>query len=76
MDRNRNERNENVRGEDAFEMDKSFGLGVLLKLTKTSVDGIQIWEREGKLTANVGRTELGRAVDRTIKAHHINLKVK
>lgn len=76
MDRMKSNEKKQVRKENSFEMAKSFGLGVLLKLTKTSVGGIKIWEREGKLRSNVGRAELCLAVDKTIKAHHINLKVK
>ena len=58
-----------------FEMSKTFGLGVLLKLTKTKASGIQITENRGKLTANVSMRELIQAVDATMAFHNIRLKM-
>ena len=60
--------------EKPFEITKTFGLGVLLKLTKTNVGGIEIKEKQGKLTANVSTSELIKAVDATIEGHNIKLQ--
>jgi hypothetical protein len=59
-----------------FEIKKTFGLGVLLKLTKKSVSGIEISTKGNKFTSNVSLSELSDAVDTTIKAHNIRLKIK
>lgn len=64
------------RNDKPFEMVKSFGLGVLLKLTKTNVGGITIREQNGRFLSNVGRAELQMAVDKTIRDHHIRLRTK
>lgn len=58
-----------------FEITKTFGLGVLLKLTKTCIRGIEIKERQGKLTANVSTGEIIKAVNATIEGHNIKLRV-
>ncbi len=58
-----------------FEMQKTFGLDVLLKLIKTNVTGLKVIEDDGKLRVNVGFEELSSVVDKTIKAHNINLKI-
>ena len=58
-----------------FEMQKTFGLGVLLKLIKANISGLKIVETGGKLRFNIGVDELKSAVDRAIKKHNINLKV-
>jgi len=58
-----------------FEMEKSFGLGVLLKLTQKNVPGIEISSNGNKFTSNVTMNTLNDAVNATIKAHHIRLKV-
>lgn len=57
-----------------FEIEKSFGLGVLLKLTQKHVDGIQISSRGDKLVSNVNNETLKEAVEATIKSHRIVLK--
>jgi hypothetical protein len=59
-----------------FEIKKSFGLGVLLKLTKKNIKGIEITTDGDKFTSNVSLTELSKAVETTIKAHNIRLKIK
>ncbi len=59
-----------------FEVEKSFGMGVLLKLTKKSVSGVEIFSDGEKFTANVSMDELSHAVDSTLKEHNIRLKVK
>ncbi len=61
--------------ETPFEIRKTFGLGVLLKLTKTRVHGIEIKEKHGKLTSNITMGELIKAVDATIKSHNIRLRM-
>ena len=61
--------------EKAFEMPKTFGLGVLLKLTKTRVNGVEIHERQGKLVSNLSMGELIKAVDSTIEAHNIRIQM-
>ena len=59
-----------------FEIKKTFGLGVLLKLTKKNVEGIEITSNGDKFTSNVSLNELSKAVETTIKAHNIHLKIK
>ena len=59
-----------------FEVEKTFGLGVLLKLTKKSINGVEIYSDGEKLTANMNITQLSTAVDSTLKAHNIKLKIK
>ena len=59
-----------------FEITKTFGLGVLLKLTKKSVEGIEISSNGKKFTSNVTLDRLTKAVNATLKAHHIKLKTK
>lgn len=59
-----------------FEIKKTFGLGVLLKLTKKNVKGIEITTNGDKFTSNVSLNELSEAVETTIKAHNIHLKIK
>lgn len=59
-----------------FEVEKSFGMGVLLKLTKKSNKGIEICSDGEKFTSNVTLNELSSAVDSTLKAHNIRLKIK
>ena len=60
--------------EKPFEITKTFGLGVLLKLTKTNHRGIEITENQGKLTANVSTGEIIKAVNATIEGHNIRLQ--
>jgi len=59
-----------------FEIKKTFGLGVLLKLTKKNIKGIEITTNGDKFTSNVSLNELSKAVETTIKAHNIQLKIK
>ena len=61
--------------EKPFEITKTFGLGVLLKLTKTNIGGIEIRENQGKLTANVSTDEIIKAVNKTIEGHNIRLQL-
>lgn len=59
-----------------FEASKSFGLGVLLKLTKKNTNGIKIFSNGEKFTSNVTLGTLTDAVNATIKTHNIKLKIK
>ena len=58
-----------------FEIKKSFGIGVLLKLTKKKVSGIEIKTQGNHYLSNVPLDELARAVDSVLEEHHIGLKV-
>ncbi len=62
--------------EKPFEVSKTFGLGVLLKLTKKNVSGIEISSNGEKFTSNVNLNTLSDAVNATIEAHNIHLKIK
>lgn len=62
------------RREKPVEIEKTFGIRVLLKLTRTNVEGIKISEKDGRLTSNVSLNELSRAVDATVESHNIRLK--
>lgn len=62
--------------EKPFEVTKTFGLGVLLKLTKKNVRGIEISSNGKTFTSNVSLLKLTDAVNATIKAHHISLKIR
>ncbi len=59
-----------------FEIEKTFGLGVLLKLTKTGTKGIEIATIGNKFKSNVSLNELDQAVKKTIKAHNIKIKTE
>jgi len=59
-----------------FDAKKTFGLSVLLKLTRKSVDGVEISESNGRYTSNLGMEDLNNAVARTMATHHINLKLE
>ncbi len=62
--------------EKNFKMEKTFGLGVLLKLTKKNVRGIEILSNGKTFVSNVTLDKLSAAVDATIKAYNISLKYK
>ena len=59
--------------EKPFEVQKSFGLGVLLKLTQKTTKGINIRTAGDKFKGNVTLNELKDAVENTMKAHNIRL---
>jgi hypothetical protein len=61
---------------DLLEIKKTFGLGVLLKLTKKNATGIEITTVGNKFTSNVSLNELNDAVETTLKTHNIRLKIK
>lgn len=57
-----------------YKIKKTFGLSVLLKLTRQNIKDIKIMEDNGSYTSNLDLAELSRAVDRTIQTHNIRLK--
>ena len=59
-----------------FEVEKSFGMGVLLKLTKKNVSGVEIFSDGEKYTANMSQGELTSVVDSTLELHNIRLKIE
>ena len=59
-----------------FNIKKTFGMGVLLKLTKTTINGIEAFENGGRYTFNVSVEELNRAVNITLENHNISLLAK
>ncbi len=58
-----------------FDVKKTFGISVLLKLTRKNVNGIKISETNGRYRSNLNRDEMNKAVTTTIEAHNINLLV-
>jgi hypothetical protein len=59
-----------------FEVEKSFGLGVLLKLTKKNLKGVDISTRGNKFISNLSRNEMNDAVNRIMQTHNIRIKLK
>lgn len=59
-----------------FEAEKSFGLGVLLKLTQKNTKGVEISSIGDKFTSNLSLNELSDAVQRIMETHNIRLKIK
>jgi hypothetical protein len=59
----------------SFSVKKTFGLSVLLKLTRKSIAGIEIFEKNGRYTSNLGPEEMNKAVTMTMEAHNIALKI-
>ncbi len=59
-----------------FQIEKTFGLGVLLKLTQKNVKGIEINTNGNNFTSNVTMGEMDRAVGAVLKTHNIRLKVE
>ena len=59
-----------------FEVEKTFGLGVLLKLTKKNLKGVEISTSGNKFKSNLTLNELNDAVTRVMEAHNIRLKIK
>ncbi|MCP4718096.1 MAG: hypothetical protein GY860_01450 [Desulfobacteraceae bacterium] len=60
----------------SFEIKKTFGVGVLLKLTKKNIPGIEISTKGNKFTSNLSLNELSDAVNATMKTHNIRIKIK
>ncbi len=59
----------------AFDVKKTFGISVLLKLTRKNVNGIEISETNGRYHSNLDLDEMNKAVTATMEAHNINLLV-
>ncbi len=59
-----------------FEVEKSFGLGVLLKLTQKGLKGVDVSTIGNKFTSTLSRKEMNDAVNRIMQTHNIRLKVK
>ncbi len=60
---------------ELFEVKKTFGLSVLLKLTRKNIDGIEINEVGGKYRSNLTPAQMNQAVTSTLASHNIHLKV-
>ena len=60
----------------AFDVKKTFGLSVLLKLTRKNIGGIEISESNGRYTSNMDLQQLNEAVTTTMETHNINLKLR
>ncbi len=58
-----------------FDVKKTFGISVLLKLTRNNINGIKISETNGRYRSNLGLDEMNKAVTTTMEAHNINLLV-
>ncbi len=58
-----------------FDVKKTFGISVLLKLTRKNVNGIEISETNGRYSSNLDLDEMNKAVTSTMEAHNINLLV-
>lgn len=65
-----------MKNDRPFEVEKTFGLGVLLKLTQKHVSGVEISTRGNKFTSNLSLSEMNDAVQRIMDAHNIRLKIK
>ncbi len=61
--------------DEPFEIEKTFGLGVLLKLTKTNSTEIKILTEGNKFTSNATLNRVTDAVNSTIEKHNIRLKI-
>ena len=60
----------------SFEIEKTFGIDVLLKLTKINNNDILFSESGGKYTFNISMDELKQAVCTTLVNHNISLMVE
>lgn len=58
-----------------FEVKKTFGLSVLLKLTRKNIQGVEIFEHNGQYTSNLDLAELSKAVTKTMDTHNIKLVI-
>ena len=54
---------------------KTFGLGVLMKLTKKNIPGITIDTVGDRLISNVSLDHLKNAVEQTMTSHNIRVKI-
>lgn len=58
-----------------YNIKRTFGMDVLLKLTKTKVHGLKVLECGGKYTFNISAEELSKAVYGTLVSYNICLLV-
>jgi hypothetical protein len=58
-----------------FEVVKTFGLSVLLKLTKMNIKDLEFQTMGDKFTSNVPLSQVTDAVNATIEKHNIQLKL-
>ncbi len=58
----------------SFYIKKTFGLSVLMKLTKKNVQGLEITTVGDQFVSHVSRNTLKDAVENTIAKHHIKVK--
>ena len=63
-------------GNKPFEVERTFGIGVLLKLVKKNTSGLQISSHGEKFVSNVSFNELHDMVDEVLKIHNIGLKIE
>lgn len=64
------------KGNKPFEVEKSFGVGVLLKLTKKNIKGVDISTQGNKFISNLSRSEMNEAVTSIMQTHNIRIKLK
>lgn len=64
------------KGNKPFEVEKSFGVGVLLKLTKKNIKGVDISTQGNKFISNLSRSEMNEAVNSIMQTHNIRIKLK
>ena len=57
-----------------FQIKRTFGLGVLLKLTKANVQGLNISTDGVNFIADQNRDQMTQAVEATLEHHNISLK--
>ncbi|MCG8634969.1 MAG: hypothetical protein MI863_14135 [Desulfobacterales bacterium] len=58
----------------SFQIKKTFGVGVLMKLTKKNIPGIKIDTVGDSFVSNVSPNKLKDAVEQTLKSHNIRVK--
>lgn len=63
-------------GNKPLNIERSFGMGVLLKLTQKNTNGIKISTDGQRFSSNVSLNELSQAVDAVLESHNIRLKIK
>ncbi len=60
---------------ESFHIKKTFGLGVLMKLTKKNVQGIEVDTVGDQFVTNVSLKKLKDAVEHTMALHNIRVKI-
>lgn len=58
----------------ALDIERSFGVGVLLKLIKKNVKGVEISTDGERFSSNMSVRELSKAADTVLETHHIKIK--